>query len=355
MASFNPSNLMAIVSLPDTTILISCSGNEFTNKYSFDIPLAGIFIIPEENKVLKKIFYEAYHQCFKNIDYILQNKGIKTINIITHSAVNGLNFDLLLYDTLSNHPFKESALIKKYNILYHSNTNTLSNSNGDSAIYTSIDIIAPNYKKTSYPEIIFGKTLIDKMREFFTIEKHENNLQEVFFKKDRLIQFVGHIKSHVFSNEQTMIINDSENINSNSVLNYDLTGSSYLLNGCASNIGKNEMNNKINNLPNYLLNQNATAVIGTLWPIDDKENALFLEKFYYYLSNGLSSSEALRQAKLYFANNNYPPSMWGAYLYYGNDFYLRKKDTNNLFFYLGIGMLFIIGISALVVVLHQQV
>ena len=40
------------------------------------------------------------------------------------------------------------------------------------------------------------------------------------------------------------------------------------------------MNNKINNLPNYLLNQNATAVIGTLWPIDDKENAFFLEKFY---------------------------------------------------------------------------
>jgi hypothetical protein len=104
------------------------------------------------------------------------------------------------------------------------------------------------------------------------------------------------------------------------------------------------MNNKINNLPNYLLNQNATAVIGTLWPIDDKENAVFLEKFYYFLSEGLASSEALRQTKLYFANNNYPPSMWGAYLYYGNDFYLRKKETNNLFFYLGIGMLFIIGI-----------
>jgi hypothetical protein len=59
------------------------------------------------------------------------------------------------------------------------------------------------------------------MREFFTIEKHENNLQDVFFKKDRLIQFIGHIKSHVFSNEQTMIINDTENINSNTILNYD--------------------------------------------------------------------------------------------------------------------------------------
>jgi hypothetical protein len=91
------------------------------------------------------------------------------------------------------------------------------------------------------------------------------------------------------------------------------------------------------------LNQNATSVISTLWPIDDKENAAFQEKFYYFLSQGFPSSEALRQTKLYFANNNYPPAMWGAYLYYGNDFYLRKKEKNNFFLYLGIGIIFILG------------
>jgi hypothetical protein len=236
------------------------------------------------------------------------------------------------------------TLIKKYNILYHSNANTLSNYHSNSPIYTSIDIIAPNYKKTNYPEIIFGKTFLEKIGEFFKIEINEKSHQQVFFQKNKLIQFIGHIESHEFSNEQMLIINDSESINSNTILNYDLTGSSYLLNGCASNIGKNEMNNKINNLPNYMLNQNATAVISTLWPIDDKENAVFLEKFYYFLSNGLASSEALRQTKLYFSNNNYPVSMWGAYLYYGNDFYLRKKETNNLFIYFSIGMFCIIGL-----------
>jgi CHAT domain-containing protein len=344
IASFNPSNLMAIVSLPDTTMLISCSGNEFASKYAYDAYLSSIFIKPEKNLVPQKIYFEAYKQCFKNIDYIMLNKGIKTIHILTHSSINGLNFDLFLKDTISNQAFNESALLKKYNILYHSNSNTLSDYNGNATIYSSIDILAPNYKKTSYPEIIFGKALTDKISKFFTTEKHENNSQQVFFKKDRLIQFIGHIKSHAFSNEQTLIINDSENIKSNDILNYDLSGSSYLLNGCASNIGKNEMNNKINNLPNYLLNQNAIAVISTLWPIDDKENAVFLKKFYYYLSNGLASSEALRQAKLYFADNNYPPSMWGAYLYYGNDFYLRKKETNYLIFYLSIGIISIIGL-----------
>ena len=82
------------------------------------------------------------------------------------------------------------------------------------------------------------------------------------------------------------------------------------------------------------MNQNAHAVICSIWPIDDKENAEFLEKFYSFMANGLSSSDALRKTKLYFAENHYSPSMWGAYVYYGNDFYLTKKDTIPVFFYI---------------------
>jgi hypothetical protein len=205
-------------------------------------------------------------------------------------------------------------------------------------------VLAPDYKKTSYPEIIFGKTLIEKIQTFFNVAVYTNHSDHTFFKHNRLIQFIGHIKSHEFSNQQYLILSDSTDIKSDAILNYDLTGSSYLLNGCASNIGKHEMNNKVNNLPNYLLNQHATAVISTLWPIDDKENAEFLEKFYTYLSDGMLSSEALRQTKLYFARNNYPPSMWGAYLYYGNDFYLHQKETTNFYLYISIGLILIVGL-----------
>jgi hypothetical protein len=67
----------------------------------------------------------------------------------------------------------------------------------------------------------------------------------------------------------------------------------------------------------------------SLWPIDDKENAEFLEKFYEFMAEGLASSDALHQTKLYFANKNYSPSMWGAYIYFGNDFYLNKKNLLN--------------------------
>jgi CHAT domain-containing protein len=343
IATKNPNNLMAIVSLPDTTLLISCSEDEFLKNVTFDIYVTDIFNNPEKYHRAKKILGNAYNLCFKNIDVVLQKKGIKTIHIITHGLINGINFDLALTDTSSSNPFIESTLLNTYNFLYHSNASELCHYKNETPIYSSVDVLAPDYKKTSYPEIIFGKTLLEKIKSFFNVIVYTNNNDESFFKRNRLIQFIGHIKSHEFSNQQYLVLSDSDAINSSAILNYDLTGSSYLLNGCASNIGKHEMNNKVNNLPNYLMNQHATAVISTLWPIDDKENAEFLEKFYTYLSDGFSSSEALRETKLYFAKHNYPPSMWGAYLYYGNDFYLHKKETTYVYLYICIGLILLVG------------
>lgn len=343
VASTSPNNLMAIVSLPDTTLLLSCSENEFIRNESFGIYVTDIFTDPIKTHTAKKTLSAAYNLCFKNIDVVLQKKGIKTVHIITHGLINGINFDLALTDTSSSNAFIESNLLNKYNFLYHSNASELCQYKNETPVYSSIEVIAPDYKKTSYPEIIFGKTLLEKIKSLFNVIVYPDNNDESFFKRNRLIQFIGHIKSHEFSNQQYLVLSDGTDIKSDAILNYDLTGSSYLLNGCASNIGKHEMNNKVNNLPNYLMNQHATAVISTLWPIDDKENAEFLEKFYTYLSEGIASSEALRQTKLYFAKHNYPPSMWGAYLYYGNDFYLHKKETKYFYLYITIGLILMVG------------
>lgn len=343
IAAQNPNNLMAIVYMPDTILLIPCADVDFLKDYNYNSSFVDVFRDPKKTQIAKKLLFDSYNICFKNIDSVLQKNGIKNINIITHGLLNGLNFELLLTDTLSKYVFVESSLIKKYKIMYHSSASILSNYEGDTTLYSKICLLEPDYKKTAYPEIIFGKDFTKKIETDFDIELDQKNENNLFFRNNQLIQFIGHIKSHEFSNEQLLIMSDSVYIKSSDFLKYDLTGSSYLLNGCSSNIGKHEMNNKLNNLPNYLMNQNATAVISTMWPIDDKENAEFLEKFYTYLSEGIASSEALRQTKLYFAKHNYPPSMWGAYLYYGNDFYLHKKETKYFYLYITIGLILMVG------------
>jgi hypothetical protein len=82
------------------------------------------------------------------------------------------------------------------------------------------------------------------------------------------------------------------------------------------------------------MNSHASSVTGTVWNLDDKENAEFLAKFYEFMALGISSSDALYKTKLYFAKNNYSPTMWGAYIYYGSDFYLSKKNMLNNYWYL---------------------
>jgi hypothetical protein len=343
IAAQNPNNLLAIVSMPDTTFLIPCADVDFLKYYNYNSSFVDVFRSPTKN-IPKKLLFDAYNICFKKIDSLLQKNGIKNINIITHGLLNGLNFELLLTDTLSKNVFAESSLIKKYKIMYHSSASILYNYEGDTTLYSKICMLEPDYKKTSYPEIIFGKDFTKKIEMDFDIELNQKNENNLFFRNNQLIQFIGHIKSHEFSNEQFLIMSDSVYIKSSDFLQYDLTGSSYLLNGCASNTGKHEMNNRVNNLPNYLMNQNATSVISTMWPIDDKDNAEFLEKFYEFMANGIASSDALRRTKLYFAKNNYPPSMWGAYIYYGNDFYLSKKETSYLYLYISIGMILVIAL-----------
>jgi CHAT domain-containing protein len=342
IGSNNPNNLIAIVSIPDTTLIISCSENEFTKHITFDYSIKDIVTDPLKNKLLINILKEAYHLCFQNINAVLEKKKINKVHIITHGLISGINFDLAITDSISKNLLIESTLINKYNFMYHSNAYSLLHAKNNIAIYKGVEILAPNYKNTKFPEIIFGKTLPEKIKSLFQINISFNNNNHVFFQNNELIQFIGHINSHEFSNQQYLILNDTDEIKSDDILQHNLSGSSYLLNGCASNVGKYEMNNRINNLPSYLISRNAIAVISTLWPIDDKENTEFLEQFYHYLSEGMISSEALRKTKLYFAKRNYPPSMWGAYLYYGNDFYLLKKETSYLYLVLGIGMLFMI-------------
>lgn len=336
VAALNPHNLMAIVSLPDTTLLIQCANVNFLENYIYDYNFTEIFLKNKNIDQTKNMLFEAYNVCFKSIDNLLQKKRIKTVNIITHGLINGLNFDFIITDTISKNPLRESLLIKRYKIIYHTNSYMLSKSLNVPTTYSEINVLAPNYKKTSYAELIFSKKFIEHTSDLFNVKLNTNNKNQAFFKNNQLVQYLGHVKSHTFSNQQYLLMNDTDFILSDDVLKYNLNGSSYMLNGCASNIGKHEMNNRINNLPTNLMNQHAHAVMSTLWPIDDKENAEFLEKFYEFMSKGLASTDALRETKLYFINKNYSPLMWGAYMYYGNDFYLSKKHHEHVFLYLAI-------------------
>jgi len=331
-----PDFLLAIISLPDTTFMIECSSNRNRNEVSYFhyYDKFNSLVFKNDLKKSRKIGYSLYEMYFLKIDSMLKKRNINNVIIIPAGHSHILNFDFMQSDTLHLKSIFQSALINRYKFTYSTSADVLINGNSSLKKYDRINLLVPIYNSNAFTALTSTAKVINELNKSFDINKIEKNNITTFFEKDKLIQFIGHAKANSLSINQQIILSDTSNINSNDILKNDLTGSSYLLNGCNSNSGKQEQYNTINSLPYQLMNQNAHAVISTAWPIDDKENAEFLEKFYEFMAEGLASSEALHQTKLYFANKNYPPSMWGAYIYYGNDFYLDKKNMLNNYWYL---------------------
>jgi len=353
--TIQPYMLLAIVTLPDTTILIECSSkrNRHNANLFYNNDLFNALLFKNDTEKTKKIGYTIYDLYFLKIDSILKRRKINDVVIIPAGNSYILNFDLLQADTLTAKSIFQSALISRYKFTYSTSADILMNVNKKINKYDAINLLVPLYNSKKYVPLQSGKKLLNKINYNFNTTKIENNNTSEFFVKDKLIQFIGHTAVTALSSEQQIILSDTSNISSSTIIKHNLAGSSYLINGCNSNLGKQEQYSTTNSLTYQLMNSHASSVTGTVWNLDDKENAEFLAKFYEFMALGISSSDALYKTKFYFANNNYSPSMWGAYIYYGNDFYLSKKNILNEYLYVILIILFC-GLAVFVVFIKRK-
>lgn len=331
-ATSGPDILLAIVSLPDTTLLIECSKKKYI-KMIKNVDLINdinSYVLKNEIKSFKKQAFEFYDLFFAKIDTVLQKNKITDVVVLPDMGWSGLNFDFLQTDSCTQNAVFQSALIRKYKFTYTTSAQNLMQSFGNVLTYKQLNVLMPQYNSNFYSQLHSSDKLIDKLCGIFNITKINSDNVSPFFEKNKLNQFIGHAKTNNKSIEQFLILSDSAAISSSNVLKNNLEGSSYLLNACSSNIGKRERYDKINSLPYQFIHQHAIAVISSMWQLDDHENAEFLEVFYNFMAKDLAASDALYKTKLFFLEKKYPPAMWAAYLYYGNDFYLNKKQPFNL-------------------------
>jgi CHAT domain-containing protein len=334
-ATSGPDILLAIVSLPDSTLLIECSNNKNikTVRYFDLINIINSYVLKNDLKSFKIEAFELYGLFFAKIDVELQKNKINDVVVLPDMSWSGLNFDFLQTDSSSKNSIFQPALIRKYKFTYATSAKNLLQSFGNVLTYKQLNVLQPLYNSSIYAQLHSSDKLINKLCSIFNVDKINTDNVSPFFEKNKLNQFIGHAKTNSKSTEQFLILSDTTSISSSTILKNNLEGSSYLLNACSSNTGKEERYDKINSLPYQLINQHASAVIISLWPLDDRENAEFLEVFYTFMAEDLAASDALYKTKLFFLEKGSPPAMWSAYLYYGPDFYLQKKEPFNLLLY----------------------
>lgn len=328
----NPHRLIAIVTLPDTTYMIICSkGDEaIMNYYAFNQYKKQL--LQNELIEFKNNYHRIYNNYFKNIRSEIDKRNIKHIVIIPDGGMADLNFDLIQSDSLPANSIYKSALINNYNFTYSTCGDILSSNYRKEKTYNAIEFIIPDYTNSNYAKLTFGNQLLNMIEDLYTVNKIQDHIKSHFFQPNQLTHFIGHAEANNLSNEQFLILNNSESINSNDVLNYNLSENSYILNGCNSNLGRTQLFNKTSSFSFNLINQRALSVISATWQLDDKDNTEFMKTFYEKLAQGLNSSDALYQAKIDCIKKNLNPTVWAAYKYFGNDFVIEKNNISRIFF-----------------------
>lgn len=345
----NPHHLIAIVTLPDTTFMISCAkgGAAIMNYFAFNEYKKQL--LNNELQEFKNNYYSIYKNYFKNISGEIDKRKLKNIVIIPDGGMADLNFDLLQSDSLPTNSISKSSLINNYNFTYSTCGDILSSNYRKEKTYHAIEFIIPDYTNSNYAKLTFGNQLKNMIEDLYKVNKIQDHIKSHFFQPNQLIHFIGHAEADNLSNEQFLILNNNESINSSDVLNYNLSENSYILNGCNSNLGRTQLFNKTSSFSFNLINQKALSVISATWQLDDKNNAEFMKTFYKKLSQGLNSSDALHQAKIDCIEKNINPSVWAAYKYFGNDFVTEKNNLNITFW----GILIVLSLLIILLIIYK--
>ena len=92
-----------------------------------------------------------------------------------------------------------------------------------------------------------------------------------------------------------------------------------VLSACQTGKGKLEKVEGVLGLPRIFFYSGAESVVMTLWKVDDKATAIFMEYFYSFLNKGKTKAEALRLAKLKMTSSKFShPFYWAAFVLNGD-------------------------------------
>lgn len=99
-------------------------------------------------------------------------------------------------------------------------------------------------------------------------------------------------------------------------LRVDLT----VLAACQTALGSDQGGNSLATLTGAFLAAGAHGVVATLWDVEDRATASFMDQFYWQLGRGLEPAEALRRAKQAFRQQPdwSGPHLWAGYVLIGN-------------------------------------
>lgn len=312
----------------------------------------------ELNKV-QQLAKSLHRQILKPI--LSKNEELEKLIIIPDGPLNYIPFGALI-DESSN-----SYLIEDVSISYINSATLLHQLSDDSIENSKLLAFAPTFDGNSKVDVErsellplpHNKTEVNKILQSFEGKRfvdQEATLQH--FKEELNDYGLLHLATHAVFDDAfpeysyLAFTQSGDEINNNLLFTADLynlrtKANLITLSACETNIGPLKKGEGFLGLSRAFFYGGAQSISSTLWKINDAASSDIMNQFYKELSLGKSKDEALRQAKLYFLQNNADnarahPYYWAGYIITGNTTPLKTSVIEPWVWYAGIGLLLLL-------------
>lgn len=235
---------------------------------------------------------------------------------------------ILPFEILVNPKDLKKQLIENYPISYHFITSP-GIQKTRKKLKRKILAFSPDFQKDSrgFANLKYSETEIKKISEYYpTVPFNKGEASVKNFKKEASAYQWIHLATHSDPNlnsEEGGALIFSENIHknepsilyANEIISLKIRANLVVLSACQSSIGQYTPTQGMNSIAQAFLNAGAQSVVTSLWQVDDRSTAKFMEIFYYYLSKGYTKNKALQFTKKKMMNKM--PYFWAPFILMG--------------------------------------
>jgi len=290
-------------------------------------------------------FNDKLFKLYKTLIYpVEKHLNGKVVFIVPDEEIAYLSFDALLKDYNHQSTINFAALhylVYDYCFSYAYASNLLFQEVPNSSKSDYVYAFAPDYT---------GNNLTNTRFQFGKLENTENEIKgilhwfngkalvgraanESFFKTISGQGGIFHFAMHASSEKNNpdfsfLAITQKDSTEEDGFFyNYEIAmmnmkATMVVLSGCNTGDGIISSGEGIMSLTRNFILAGAPSIVHSLWEVQDETSVVIMDKFYEFLSQGMSKNEALHQAKLAYINQVTPtlvnPYFWSGYIHTGN-------------------------------------
>ena len=337
-AQYNNQIIINVITHDTVSSFKVSAPNHFTNnvvefKHMLSDPNSG------NCKDLIELSNKLYHVLFpEELDLLLED--MSSLTIVPSGIMNSIPFEALVRRIESNKCHNQKFLINDFNINYeYLLSKNVNNDKNDGTFigYAPISNTADNRIPGSSKEIA---EIAKSLNGVFLSGKDAN---EDDVKKSFNNAGILHIATHTYLDDEKPMLSflefnpvDKHKINDqlyaieiwNSKINADLV----VLSSCSTADGKIQAGEGVLSLGRSFINAGVSSLLISLWEIADNSTSQIMIDFYKHLKNGESISNALRNSKLEWYNNDKVPKnmkhpfYWLGVIHIGNNEQIEIKS-----------------------------